>query len=664
VKRGYTLNGLLARDSLIFGFYSNPSVDAERRGQNYTYDRNGRRSTMTWELGTTSYGYSAGGVVDFGPLQQVTDPSGNTYRLRHDLQSRVDSLVVATSGGTVGVRERRGYDADSRLVRRVRESTNGSVGTLNRDSLWYTPRNTVDSAQSDGRAQTSERVRYAYDPLGAVVAQERVRSSNTAYQVQEFRNDAYGNVFYSRTRSSASGEEAPAVSDYFNDGLLISRQTILPPQGQITQNMVSEELSQQGDGGRVTRTGVLVTIPPVNGGGYASQTGAQYYYQADEKLSVVQRYDFRVGSSANLGSWEEYWYDALGRRVLTRARRSGSPPTGAGALCNDPVGNTCQSYWQRTVWDGDQLLYEWRTADGSSTDLNSGYAGYVHLEGLDQPVGLMRSDGTRVLNYNWRGLGESSVFTNGAPGDVSIFGGTVAVDWPTRTQGGVYFTPNVLASGPSGPFTWFGTLAENGAGSTGLLYKRNRYFDPVSGRFTQADPIGLGGGLNLYGFADGDPVNFSDPFGLKPCPPTCGLEDAGDLAAGMTPGLSSVVDALTAFSGKNPITGESVGVSGRLIAFAGLITPAGGGEIRAGGKAVSITRHYLDRKMERAVRSADVWDALKNPISVKEVKLDGIGRPSQQIVGKRATVVQNPESGSLVNVWPTSSIRARSLEKR
>jgi len=27
----------------------------------------------------------------------------------------------------------------------------------------------------------------------------------------------------------------------------------------------------------------------------------------------------------------------------------------------------------------------------------------------------------------------------------------------------------------------------------------------------------LAGGLNLYGFADGDPVNFSDPFGLDAC---------------------------------------------------------------------------------------------------------------------------------------------------
>ena len=33
---------------------------------------------------------------------------------------------------------------------------------------------------------------------------------------------------------------------------------------------------------------------------------------------------------------------------------------------------------------------------------------------------------------------------------------------------------------------------------------------------TQEDPIGLAGGLNLYGFANGDPVTFSDPFGLCP----------------------------------------------------------------------------------------------------------------------------------------------------
>lgn len=44
---------------------------------------------------------------------------------------------------------------------------------------------------------------------------------------------------------------------------------------------------------------------------------------------------------------------------------------------------------------------------------------------------------------------------------------------------------------------------------------------------TQEDPIGLAGGLNLYGFANGDPVNFSDPFGLQ-AEGCCGDEAAGE----------------------------------------------------------------------------------------------------------------------------------------
>jgi RHS repeat-associated protein len=66
------------------------------------------------------------------------------------------------------------------------------------------------------------------------------------------------------------------------------------------------------------------------------------------------------------------------------------------------------------------------------------------------------------------------------------------------------------------PLGWSGSVFENQRDGSGLEYRRNRYYDPKVGRFTQEDPIGLAGGLNLYGFANGDPVNFSDPFGLTP----------------------------------------------------------------------------------------------------------------------------------------------------
>jgi RHS repeat-associated protein len=48
---------------------------------------------------------------------------------------------------------------------------------------------------------------------------------------------------------------------------------------------------------------------------------------------------------------------------------------------------------------------------------------------------------------------------------------------------------------------------------TGLYYLRSRYYDPSSGRFISADPIGFGGGPNVYAYAEGDPINLRDPLG-------------------------------------------------------------------------------------------------------------------------------------------------------
>ncbi len=50
----------------------------------------------------------------------------------------------------------------------------------------------------------------------------------------------------------------------------------------------------------------------------------------------------------------------------------------------------------------------------------------------------------------------------------------------------------------------------------GLHFFRERWYDPVVGRWVSEDPIGLAGGLNLYEFCGGDPVNGRDPFGLCP----------------------------------------------------------------------------------------------------------------------------------------------------
>lgn len=120
---------------------------------------------------------------------------------------------------------------------------------------------------------------------------------------------------------------------------------------------------------------------------------------------------------------------------------------------------------------------------------------------------------------------------------------------------------------------------------------RPRYLDPQSGRFTQEDPIGLAGGLNLYGFANGDPVTYSDPFGL--CP-VCyvvfevgaSLVDLGDLA----------VTGINYLRGRASGRDLSITAGGALL---GTVT-FGGGLGRAGRKALE----SLDA-MSDAARAVD-----------------------------------------------------------
>jgi RHS repeat-associated protein len=153
-----------------------------------------------------------------------------------------------------------------------------------------------------------------------------------------------------------------------------------------------------------------------------------------------------------------------------------------------------------------------------------GRVAYTNGAAIDMPLGIIRmgyghgvADPTMVVaHYDWRGLGDQSSFDNGTRKRYnSARTDTVRVYWPASARWGAFYQNRTAEL--AGPFAWFGHVPVQKRDGTGLLYMRNRYYDPVSGRFTQEDPIGLAGGINLYGYANGDPINYSDPFGLNPC---------------------------------------------------------------------------------------------------------------------------------------------------
>ncbi|MEW6296042.1 MAG: RHS repeat-associated core domain-containing protein [Candidatus Diapherotrites archaeon] len=54
--------------------------------------------------------------------------------------------------------------------------------------------------------------------------------------------------------------------------------------------------------------------------------------------------------------------------------------------------------------------------------------------------------------------------------------------------------------------------------NTGLSYYGYRFYVPALGRWLTRDPLGEEGGINLYGFAENNPINWVDPFGLWTMP--------------------------------------------------------------------------------------------------------------------------------------------------
>lgn len=520
VRRTYYPSGLIERDSLrVRTYYSSFATACEgpvREGDRpapvlsdfdqhiyalrMTYDLEGRRTAVTHpsQLRPGSLDQTYGYSPTTGELAWVKDVLGNQVSFAYDSAGR---LMTTTFPGAVG--DTRGYDADGRL--RARNSDQYS-----RDVRGRVIAATLGTAQQP--------VGIWYSGLGAVVAASG-RTPSSSAGMEEFTTDAIGNRLWQRQdmlHPSGQDRNGERTLDIAGEKLVSIRSV---PNPNYTFELAEDYWHDLAGN-------VDLSFSTIGDGSSVDYDQAKNYYGADGTLRVRNRHTGLWATSNPGGVFEEYRYDALGRRVLVRSRATGPGarywPTSCAAEC-------LKSYIERTVWDGDQVLYEVRglaadsvpgymleddyVASTTAQEDRFGRIGYTHALGIDQPVLMARmglASGTNLilaLHTDWQDQFASGTHMNGS----ACASPSCPVDWPaarTTVDGDRTGTPASVA--------WFGNILTQKTDGSGLQYMRNRYYDPRTGRFTQPDPIGLAGGLNLYGYANGDPVTYSDPFGLCP----------------------------------------------------------------------------------------------------------------------------------------------------
>uniref|UniRef100_UPI001ABAB39B RHS repeat-associated core domain-containing protein n=1 Tax=Burkholderia pyrrocinia TaxID=60550 RepID=UPI001ABAB39B len=395
-----------------------------------------------------------------------------------------------------GLKQESAYDAAGRLAHQVLQGTGGRLAERR---YGYDAAGQLERIADLRRGTLS----YAYDPVG------RLTRAQSSLGVETFAFDPAGNLLKTTERDDHgldAGNRQPALLD----------------------NLLKD---------------------------YA---GTHYAY--DERGNLCERTTHgtktvfgwdsfnRMVSARTQEMDARYVYDALGRRIakVTEPQLHAHPMAGSSYAQMERQRLKQAHGYGLTLygWDGDTLAYETAWEQRTTTH-------YVYEPGSFTP--LLQASGPMAGEDNGPPRLASVAYYHcdqiGTPQELSD--GTGALAWSAhyRAWGEAKEAIGEAArkAGIRNPIRFAGQYFD---AETGLHYNRHRYYDPSSGRFVSKDPIGLAGGINVYQYTS-NPVQWVDPFGLAPRPPS---------PVALADGVGATPAELAASVG-GPTAGSRVGIS-------------------------------------------------------------------------------------------------------
>jgi len=216
---------------------------------------------------------------------------------------------------------------------------------------------------------------------------------------------------------------------------------------------------------------------------YVYNANGDLIVKKEENETILWTYSYTVEGwlekvEGPSGFVEEYEYDPTGRKYKVETTEDQQTTT------------------RYLVYDGGSVILELDEDEELSKEfvrglsLGGGIGGLLYVRDADESVSYFHYDGQgNVVSVTDESRTEVAYYEYDAWGNILTSCGSLSNEFRFSTK--------------------------QGSLGTGLIDFGYRWYDPSVGRWTQRDPIGVSGGVNLYVYAYNAPTCIVDPLGLK-----------------------------------------------------------------------------------------------------------------------------------------------------